>query len=223
MTYYSFHYLISILKIMCENNTKAYQLSIQMSSIQLSHEIAKNNDTIRVSITTLPDEQKQAFHVKAKELYCFNHSFNVNITRETEKIIVVFRKKDFLGIDEIVASTVIRSNQLPKIPENQSSLEMPIISKVNTINVYEPIQNTKQKKHQTHNNDLYQHISDYSMNSRKVLGNIQIQFILKDCSSFATDYENKQYNNNYNYKNSMLYNNYNNNQENYRNATLEIY
>ena len=205
---------------MFSNNNVAYELSIQMSSIQLSREVAKKNETIRVSITTLPERQKQAFHVKAKEFNCFNHTFKVNITKNTEKIIVVFRKKDFFGLEQIIASTIIRSNQFPIFGNETGNEQMPIISEVNNVNIYEPIQHQTEQKKKQNNNYFYEYVRDYNNNeTRKVIGNIRVQFMINKITTNLTNYYNKQNQYDYHYNENM-----NQRQEQYyRNTTLEIY
>lgn len=210
---------------MFQNETPAYQLSIQMSSIQLSQSIAKNSDLIRISITTLPEVQKQAFHVKAKELYCFNHSFNVNITKDTKKIIVVFRKKGIFGFEDIIASTIISPEQFPQLPEDPSALKAPIYTEVTTVRVYEPINKKPAKKEKkTHLNDLYCQITSSTNVSRKVVGRIQVQFTLKNSSSYKSRNDSKQLFGALNYdENSIFYNKYDNEHEYDQSPILEIY
>ena len=203
---------------MFTNNNGTYELSIQMSSIQLSQTIVSKHETVRVSITTLPERQKQAIHVKAKELRNFNHTFKVNITEETEKIIVVFRKKDFFGSENIIASTVIRSEEFKGMVNQQ----MPMISGINNINIYEPAHQQNEKK-QTRKNDeyLYEYIGNHvNQGTRKVLGQIRAQFILTQQTSYCTNYNNKLNNYNYQYNQNFNQQQFDNQ---FRNTTLEIY
>ena len=210
---------------MFNNNNSAYELSIQMSSIQLSRNIVDKHDTVRVSITTIPEQQKQAIHVKGKEMNNFNHTFKVNITNETQRILVIFRKKDFLGYEQIIASTVIPSSQFQPIFNGNEKQRMPIVSEVSNVNVYEPLQKSQQRQQTRKNGEnLYECIClNNNQGSRKVLGNIRIQYMLNECTSYINNYSkynNKQKNYNYQYNE-----NYNQRQfdNQYRNTTLEIY
>ena len=59
---------------------------------------------IRVSITTLPGEQKQAFSFEAKNMKTTRPFFSVKINDKTEKILIVMRKKSFSQKDPIIAT-----------------------------------------------------------------------------------------------------------------------
>lgn len=128
-------------------------LSIQLKSFTLPSSIVAPNDTIRISITTIPQQQKEAFCISASEMNCSNIYFNVNISKRTEKIIVVFRKKSFFFQDPIIASTVIHQKDLPhEIGANsQINIEFPI---------FEPIQASNNKSH------------------RKIIGHMQLSMSL---------------------------------------------
>ncbi|KAK8865520.1 hypothetical protein M9Y10_011076 [Tritrichomonas musculus] len=125
-------------------------LNIHMKSFKLSTGIVNENDKVRVSITTFPEQFKEAFIIEAKQMNCAHHFFTVNITDKTQKIVFVFRKKEAKQ-DPIVASTTININQLPA-KNKATNLEM------KTIKIYEPVQNGNK--------------------NRKVYGEMQVQFSL---------------------------------------------
>ena len=199
---------------MFTNNNGTYELSIQMPTIQLSQSIVNKHDTVRVSITTLPERQKKAIHIKAKELQKFNHTFKVNITEETDTIIVVFRKKDFFGKENIIASTLIRSHQFNQIGNQQ----MPVVSEIDNIEIYEPAHQPNEKKHTRKNEEfLYEYIGNQT--TRKVLGHLHAKFTLTQQTS-SIDYNNKSNNYNYQYNENFNQQQFDNQ---FRNTTLEIY
>ncbi|KAK8845721.1 hypothetical protein M9Y10_020639 [Tritrichomonas musculus] len=130
-------------------------LNIQMQSFELKKGIVQDNDTLRVSVTTLPGEQKQAFSFEAKKMQTTCPFFSVKIDEKTEKILIVMRKKSFSQKDPIIASTVIQSNQIPMNFNDMANTEM------KTINLLEPVQHSGKKN-----------------TNRKVIGKFNIQFSL---------------------------------------------
>lgn len=112
-----------------------YGLNIHLISFRLNSQIIGQRDKIRVSITTIPEECKQSFFINAKDIHHCHHFFTVNITNQTKKIIVVFRKKSIIQNDPIIASTIIHSNEFPKSKDDSQN------SDVKRIDIYEPISN----------------------------------------------------------------------------------
>ncbi|KAK8845732.1 hypothetical protein M9Y10_020650 [Tritrichomonas musculus] len=130
-------------------------LNIQMQSFELKKGIVQDNDTIRVSVTTLPGEQKQAYSFEAKKMQTTRPFFSVKINEKTEKILIVMRKKSFSQKDPIIASTVISNKQIPMKFNDIANTEM------KTINLLEPVQHSGKKN-----------------TNRKVIGKFDIQFSL---------------------------------------------
>ena len=126
-----------------------------MQSFELMKGVVQDNDTIRVSITTLPGEQKQAFSFEAKKMQTACPFFSVKINDKTENILIVMRKKSFSLKDPIIASTVIKSNQIPMKFNDITNTEM------KTINLLEPVQHSGKKN-----------------TNRKVIGKFNILFSL---------------------------------------------
>lgn len=134
-------------------------LNFQMQSFELAKGIVQDNDTIRVSITTLPGEQKQAFSFEAKNMKTTRPFFSVKINDKTEKILIVMRKKSFSQKDPIIASTVIKSGQFPVKFNDITNTEM------KTINLLESLQHSNKK-------------NTKSCGNRKIVGKFDIQFSL---------------------------------------------
>ena len=84
-------------------------LNIQMQSFELQKGIVQDNDTIRVSVTTLPSGEKQAFSFEAKKMQTTRPFFSLKINEKTEKILIALRKKSFSEKDPIIASTDMKS------------------------------------------------------------------------------------------------------------------
>ena len=134
---------------------KMLSLNIQMQSFELKEGVVQDNDTIRVSVTTLPGEQKQAYSFEAKNMQTTRPFFSVKINEKTEKILIVMRKKSFSQKDPIIASTVISNKQIPMKFNDIANTEM------KTINLLEPVQHSGKKN-----------------TNRKVIGKFDIQFSL---------------------------------------------
>lgn len=139
-----------------------YGLYIHVQSIHLNQDVIGSNDKIRVSITTVPEENKQAFVIEAKKMDNIHHFFTVNITDQTKKIIIVFRKKSFILNDPIIASTILHSDQFPNFQDKSKNTEIKLID------IYEPLQHSHQEK------------SIYSNNQRRNLGRMEIQLSLEE-------------------------------------------
>ena len=112
-----------------------YGLNLYLHSIQLSNDLVRPNDKIRVSITTIPEKIKQAFIIDAKKINDIHHVFSVNITDQTSRIIFVIRRKNFIQNDPIISSTIINANQFPKFNKESAKTE------IKFINLYEYIRN----------------------------------------------------------------------------------
>ena len=141
-------------------------LNIHLLSFTIARDLIKDNENVRVSITTFPEGVKQHFRMHAKNMGHTNHVFTLNITNQTKMILIVFRKKSFMFNDPIIACTTIHSNQLIKIPQNFDTSAETICSDVKILNIYEPI--LRQNAEGTNNN--------IKQRDRKVNGQIQVQF-----------------------------------------------
>lgn len=138
-------------------------LKIHLFSFSLPHDLIKDTDEVRVSITSMPERVKQYFYFHGKEINNTDHVFSLNITNKTEEIIVVFRRKDFIENDPIVASTIIHNTEFPKIPQNINDLSSDKkITPIKTVKILEP--NHKQKKNPN--------------KERKVIGKMKVQLSL---------------------------------------------
>lgn len=163
---------------MIQNSTRfTFGLNIHLLSFTLPRDVMKDKDDIRVSITTMPEESKQHFHLRGKKTNYSNHVFSLNITNQTKRIIMVFRKKHFFADDPIIASATIHMSDFSKFPRNPEEIGNGTISTdVKTLNVYYPLQ-----KQIIEENRQGKNISKYNI-KRKVLGQMQIQL------TFTTPY-----------------------------------
>lgn len=130
-----------------ENSKLEMGLNIHLFSFTLPYDLISQNDIVRVSITTLPEGNKQHFEIEAKKMNKCNHSFLINVTNETKKIIVVFRKKDEKTKNPIIASTIIHSHSFPKISQNiYQFLTGTLDNDIKTVKIYEPVQKQNAKQ-----------------------------------------------------------------------------
>lgn len=169
----------------------SFGLNLGVLSFDLAKKLIKDSDEVRVSITTLPEENKQAFTIPARKMKDSNLSFlvNVNIPRSdipddfvsagTETIIIVIRKKSFFYNDPIIASTFIPVKDFPK------NLSQPAITK--TINIYEPkLKTEKNKSNSKYNNSMLN-------KDQQILGKMDIKMSLTD-PCHLTEFDNTQMN-----------------------------
>lgn len=158
-------------------NTSNYKigLNIHLLSFKLSDKLIHDSDVVRVSITTFPEENKQHFEVKGKKIYCTNHVFALNITNQTDKIVLVFRKKSVLNENPIIASATLHLKKFVNLPIKEITTGM-TSTDVKILDVYYPLQKQLQeeerKKGTTNNSQM----------KRKVLGQMEVQL------SFTTPY-----------------------------------
>lgn len=143
-----------------------------MISFRLNSQIIGPRDKIRVSITTLPEENKDWFVINASEIHKTEHFFGTNITDKTEKIVFVFRKKSLLQSDPIIASTIVYAKDFPKSKNDEQNTE------VKRINIFEPISK----------------IPGNLNENRQIYGQMQIQMSLHDPFPDATNKKNYNYN-----------------------------
>lgn len=162
-----------------------YALKIHLISFDLPRSLAKGNDEIRVSITTVPEENKQAFFVPARRMRNANLNFCVNVKippdelpddfifSGTEKVIVVFRKKNSFFGSPIIASTLIPAKEFPK------DLSEPV--QIKTLNIYEPLQRGARRRLEdrgfigTYSKELPQSHPEIN---RKIIGRMEVQLSL---------------------------------------------
>ena len=165
---------------MTQNNSKCQiGLNIHLLTFKLPEKLIHDSDSVRVSITTFPEENKQHFYVKGKKINTSNHVFSLNITNKTDKIVMVFRKKNPLGDDPIIASATIHLKKFTELPIEQITCGTQMTD-VKILDIYYPLQKQiqeEQSKEQTNG------IANKNM-KRKVLGQMEIQL------SFSTPYLN---------------------------------
>ncbi|KAK8852975.1 hypothetical protein M9Y10_017972 [Tritrichomonas musculus] len=166
-------------------------LNIKLHSFKILEEIINENDTIRVSITTVPDMQKQAQTFDFKKIDEANISFKINFVGITEKIIITLRKKTFMNKGPIFASAVLSR-------ENMNIYNEFINFESKKIDLYEPIQQDNGK------------INNKSTESRKIIGHADIDFSLKDEFSKENYIIGNEFFKKYNKMNCLFINEFNN-------------
>lgn len=148
-------------------------LNILLLSFSIPREHIKDNDDIRVSITTYPEKTKQHFRLHAKYIDHSNHNFRLNITNKTKMILFVIRKKSFILNDPVISCTTIHSSNFPKIPSNFDKTSDTISTDIKTFNLYEPII----REHNENEDENKQSSIEIKNNQvRKVKGQMQVQF-----------------------------------------------
>ena len=139
-------------------------LNMQLQSINLSKDIIGNNDAIRVSITTLPDGQKQAQTFEVNEMRTAQPTFKIQMNNQTEKVIIVFRKKSIFGTDHIIASTTLKSQDIHIFKELINNEHM-------KISIFEPLQN--------HDNKI-NNAKNIQKKNRRIVGTMEVEFTLRE-------------------------------------------
>ena len=177
-----------------------YGLNIHLKSFKLDPSIISGNDKIRVSITTLPEKNKEAFVIEAKQMKFVHHFFTINITEKTDRIIFVIRKIGFFE-DPIIASTMIFSKDFPS--------GRSINTDTKTFLIYEPLQNN--------NNNNKNNILN---KTRKVYGDMQVELSLTSAfPTFKSKENNKNNNKVQSYSKSNTYSKVNHENQ-YRNNSI---
>lgn len=168
-----------------EQTIPSYEIGLNINFLSFSFPNIniKDKDEINISITTIPEQNNQYYIIQKKEIHYLNHVITVNITENTQKVIIVFRKKSFFSKDPIIASTIIHSDEFPKIPHdiNQQNLDSSTTD-VKIMNIYEPFQHKNKTKHENHS-EFFEDQCQYqkSVNDRSnrhIVGEMQVQMFL---------------------------------------------
>lgn len=93
-------------------------LNIHLLSFFIPKHLIKPLEEIKICVTTQPEENTQTFCLPIEKMEKSNHVFALNITNQTKKIFVIFRRKNFLVNDPIIASSCIYLSEFPKLTEN---------------------------------------------------------------------------------------------------------
>ena len=153
------------------------QINIHIISFNLNESLYRKDEDIRVSITSAPEHQKDFAVIPSKLMNSFNHVLHSNITNETSKILIVFRRAAADGGNPIIASTTIRVQDFP-IKTKHTNLQTGFFAICPTgtwtLDIYSP-------KH----NSLFKHkFGNLRENQRKVVGKVKFQI---DLSPFSHD------------------------------------
>lgn len=153
------------------------QINIHIISFNLNESLYRKDENIRVSITSAPEHQKDFAVIPSKLMDSFNHILHSNITNETSKILIVFRRAVADESNPIIASTTIRVQDFPiqtKHTNLQSGFFAICPTGTWTLDIYSP-------KH----NSLFKYkFGNLHENQRKVVGKVKFQI---DISPFSHD------------------------------------
>lgn len=141
-------------------------LNIQIDSLSFLNKLVQPSDTIRIIITTFPEDETQAISIESKKIKETQPVFTFGISHLTKKIIAVFRKKNNFKKDYIFASTIIRSDQFPNKINDKYDSEVKVIS------LYEPFPSDS-----SHNHSL--------LENRGVIGRMEVRYALSGVSRSA--------------------------------------
>lgn len=138
-------------------------LNIHLLAFALPKSIIEDDEEVRVSITTVPEERKQHFSIRGQKMANSNHIFSLNISSNTNKVIMVFRKvATFSDKSPIIASTTIKFNEIKEFPKERINNGM-IVTDTKHINLFYPLQ---KQIHEEGTKKI----------QRKVLGQMECQF-----------------------------------------------
>lgn len=131
---------------------------IHLLAFALPKSIVKDNEKVRVSITSMPDGNKQHFTIEGKKMLNANHVFSLNVTKQTKRIVFVFRKKILFSDNPIIASATIHLKDFKNIPHQQIKGGI-IKTEIKTFNIFYPLPPQK----------------DEVKKARRVIGQMRIQ------------------------------------------------
>ncbi|KAK8845870.1 hypothetical protein M9Y10_020796 [Tritrichomonas musculus] len=165
---------------MNQYNSNLIGLNIHLLTFRLPDKLIHDSESVRVSITTIPEENKQHFTIKGKKMNSSNHVFSLNITDKTDKIVMVFRKKTVLGDNPIIASTTLHLKKFVNLPLEKITSGSKMTD-VKILDIYYPLQKQIHEEQQV----SFQSKEDIKKQmKRKILGQMEVQL------SFTTPYLN---------------------------------
>lgn len=117
-------------------------LGIGFISFDLPEQLVRDNDEVRVSVTTIPDDFKQTFVIHANDMSNIQQLLTLNISSITTKLNIVFRRKSLFENDPIIASAAIDADSFPKHKIDMESLKDSGLKEITMLkfDIYEPIQ-----------------------------------------------------------------------------------
>ena len=169
---------------MQSNSEYQIGLNIHLLSFLLPNKLIHESDSVRVSVTTIPEENKQHFKIKGKKICSSNHVFSLNITNKTDRIVIVFRKKTALKDDPIIASATIHLKDFADLPIEEITSGT-TNTDVKILDIYYPLQkqiHEEQKANERQNLPIQNNTEMKKQIKRKVLGQMEVQL------SFTTPY-----------------------------------
>lgn len=138
---------------------QVHGLDIHLCSFELDKKI-HNRDDINVSVSIIPDGKIQYFYIDGNNFRNNQHSFTVNITDKTEKIVMLFKKKNVLLDDSYIGYAYIGKNDFQKSKN----------SEIQSIPIYNRHLNRRFRKQHKNQNQFDKDIS----------GHINVQFSIME-------------------------------------------
>ncbi|KAK8841759.1 hypothetical protein M9Y10_026708 [Tritrichomonas musculus] len=132
-------------------------LNLKLHSISFIQDVVDRNGSIRMTIATFPDMQKQIVSLESKDLYNLETSIKLKYNESTNMIIIYFQKKGLFKDGEVFASGCIHSREIDENKNGCLKIEM-----------REIIQQSEEKNNQK------------IAKARKIMGTMKINFSIKE-------------------------------------------
>ena len=160
-------------------NINEVGLHISLITFFLPEYIINDNDNICIAVITLPEQNKQHFMLQKKDMYS-NLTFSLNILKQTRKIIIDFKKQNFLSNEPTFAFAIINQNDFPKSLETFDQFSSnPITTDIKTLNIFASIHQQEKKEENEENDEvIIEKPNDHSY--RKVVGNMKVQLAFSE-------------------------------------------
>lgn len=139
-------------------------LNINLYSFDFLSSIINSKDTIRVSITVIPEMAKKSYTFDVNRTDSSVAFFSIKLTEQTKRILIAFQKTGQGKVDKLIASTIFPAEEFYKLLSFEKN------TAIQKINVYEAFQ-------QMHKNNLYK---KDRISKRKVIGTMVGHFQLKN-------------------------------------------
>ena len=149
------------------------KLNLRLHSINFIHDLFDHNDSVRMTVATFPDMQKHDVILEYKDIYNSITSFKLRYNDQTNMMIIYFQKKGFFKDGEVIGSALIHTKDIDESKDGHLKIE------IHEIN---PTSETKDNKNKNKNNN---HYHNKGKNTRKTIGSLKMNFIIKE--TFETE------------------------------------
>lgn len=150
---------------MTQNQNNEIGANIYIKTFFLPDYIMNENDTICITIISLPDQRKQKYMMLEKSLFEPNFFLNLNISKHTKKLIIDFKKQNFMSDDHSIAFSIINQDDFPEISENN----------LINLNLFSTIYQQEKENKELQDNEIDSTEIYENLLYRKVIGNMKIQ------------------------------------------------